>query len=196
MIGLDALAAVFGVSKDDPEDAVIGKLVGVAAGLGLGLELAHLAVPWKLRGIYEQAGKDQGVDPNLVHALSLQENWHQDPNAIGAVNANGTRDYGLMQINERNFAWLGLSSTTWRDPAKSATAAAKLLRVTKEQAPELTLKDELSIYNAGMSRYGPMAKKDSEGHYLNAQYVGSAFWWYLLVRAASYAPFVQLRKLT
>lgn len=191
------LGGLLGLANSDTEDAaVLGKLVGAAAGLGLAAELAHLAVPWKLRGIYEQVGKTVGVDPNKLHALSLEENWQQDPNAIGPLNTNGTRDYGLMQINERNWGWLGLSSTTWRDPLKNVTAAATLLRRTKDQVPELTLRDEFAVYNAGLSRYGPAAKLDASGHYINARYVGSAFWWYVLIVAARFAPFQALKKST
>lgn len=42
-------------------------------------------------------------------------------------NRDGSTDYGLMQVNERNFPWLGLTRESALDPCQSIAAAAKLL---------------------------------------------------------------------
>lgn len=44
------------------------------------------------------------------------------------VNKDGSRDIGLMQVNERNFGWLGLTPQTALDPCQSLRAAGQLLQ--------------------------------------------------------------------
>lgn len=43
------------------------------------------------------------------------------------VNKDGTVDYGLMQINSKNFDWLGLTKEAAMDPCRSIAASAQLL---------------------------------------------------------------------
>ncbi len=65
------------------------------------------------------------VDPNLLVAIAKTESdW--DPSAI-KHNPNGTTDYGLMQINSRNFGWLGLTPETALDPCRSLRAGYQVL---------------------------------------------------------------------
>lgn len=51
-----------------------------------------------------------------------------DASAISKPNRDGSRDYGLMQINSGNFAWLGLTPATAMDPCRSIAAAETVLR--------------------------------------------------------------------
>jgi type IV secretion system protein VirB1 len=67
-----------------------------------------------------------GLDPTTIAGIAQHESGF-DPLRISAPNANGSRDYGLMQINERNFRWLGLTGETALDPCQSIAAAAHLL---------------------------------------------------------------------
>ena len=67
-----------------------------------------------------------GVDPAMITGIAQAES-HLDPSALHS-NADGSRDVGLMQINERNFEWLGLTPQTALDPCQSIRAAAQLLR--------------------------------------------------------------------
>lgn len=50
---------------------------------------------------FEHAGKLFGVDPLLLYAIAQVES-HQRVDSVG-LNPNGTRDYGLMQVNERHL---------------------------------------------------------------------------------------------
>ena len=80
------------------EAAVVSLAIACAAGLD----------PAMLTGI---AHHESGFDPTLIH-----------------TNAGGSRDVGLMQINERNFGWLGLNMRSALDPCQSMRAAALLLQ--------------------------------------------------------------------
>jgi type IV secretion system protein VirB1 len=67
-----------------------------------------------------------GLDPSTIAGLARQESG-LDPLRISRPNPNGSRDYGLMQINDRNFRWLGLTEQSALDPCQSIAAAARLL---------------------------------------------------------------------
>ena len=66
------------------------------------------------------------VDPAMIAGIATAES-HLDPSAVH-INIDGSRDVGLMQINERNFGWLGLTPQTALDPCQSIRAAAQLLQ--------------------------------------------------------------------
>lgn len=80
------------------------------------------------------------VDPNLVLAIARVESGY-DASRISAPNANGSRDYGLMQVNERNFSWLGLTPASALDPCQSIRAGVRVLT-------------GLSAYNTGRPTAG------------------------------------------
>jgi type IV secretion system protein VirB1 len=67
-----------------------------------------------------------GLDPTIIVGIARHESG-LDPMRISPPNPNGSRDYGLMQINDRNFRWLGLTEQTALDPCQSIAAAAHLL---------------------------------------------------------------------
>lgn len=64
-----------------------------------------------------------GLDPHMLIGIAQHESG-LDPLAMH-VNADGSRDRGLMQVNERNDLWLGLKNPF--DPCQSIAAAARLL---------------------------------------------------------------------
>jgi len=67
-----------------------------------------------------------GLDPTTIVGIARHESG-LDPMRISPPNPNRSRDYGLMQINDRNFGWLGLTEQTALDPCQSIAAAARLL---------------------------------------------------------------------
>lgn len=67
----------------------------------------HLVSPATIVGI---AQHESSLDPTRIH-----------------LNTDGSRDYGLMQINDRNFGWLGLSAQAALDPCASIAAGAAVL---------------------------------------------------------------------
>jgi type IV secretion system protein VirB1 len=90
--------------------------LSLAAVTLLAASCQHVAAPATVVGI---AQHESGFDPLRIHQ-----------------NADGSRDYGLMQINERNFGWLGLTEQTALDPCASIAAGAAVLTA-------------LSRYNSG-----------------------------------------------
>src|SRR6266702_6194135 len=101
-------------------------LVTVAVGL------AVLAAAGQARAdCFDEAAKYQKVNPLILRAIAWQES-HNQPDAMNK-NANGSTDYGLMQINSVHLGQLaqyGISTTTLMQPCKSVYIAAWHLRQT------------------------------------------------------------------
>lgn len=67
---------------------------------------------------------DNAPIDSLTRIAAVESHFQTD--AVG-VNRNGTKDWGLMQINETNFHWLGLTPETVLDPCTNIAAGAKAL---------------------------------------------------------------------
>lgn len=165
--------------------------------LGIGaLALAQLAaeaLPWDLRPLFEAAAasvRDPNVDPQLLMALAWKESAFR-PDAVSPANLNGTRDYGLMQINDLNLDRFGLTAdTAVTNPAANVRAAAELLA---SLAPHARNRGDLvSMYNAGQDQHTRgarlMTNPDGSVHYVNAPYVEDVLLRYWYVRVAYLAP--------
>src|SRR5581483_3853442 len=159
-------------------------------------QLSRIAVPWRYRDLFLTVAKETGEDENLLHALA----WHEsdlNPAAVSKPNANGTRDYGMMQINEINFRGLGLNATTALDAGANVRAAARLLKTIRTQGRSLP--DVLSIYNAGAKDpdgAGPApagARLTASGAYVNSAYVIQVLSRYLWVQLGALAPLQKLQ---
>jgi len=77
---------------------------------------------------YEEAGNRYGISPHLIYAISKGESSF-NPLAIN-YNANGTYDYGLMQINsswEPALRKLGISWNNLADPCTNVMVGAWVL---------------------------------------------------------------------
>jgi len=173
-------------------------VVAAAAAAAAIAQLFRASVPWPpaYRSLFEQMAGKYGVDENLLHALA----WHEsnlNPDAVGAKNTNGTTDYGIMQINSANFAALGLTTSTWRDPRVNIEGAAKLLRDIQRNADaagsHLSLADTISVYNAGASKVrgrvgDAKQQEDADGGFINARYVAEVMGKYVMISAAAQAP--------
>jgi soluble lytic murein transglycosylase-like protein len=78
---------------------------------------------------FDEAAKYQKVNPLILRAIAWQES-HNHPDALHK-NANGSTDYGLMQINSIHLPTLaqyGISSGTLMEPCKNVYIAAWHLR--------------------------------------------------------------------
>lgn len=78
---------------------------------------------------YDEAAKYQKVNPLVLRAIAWQES-HNRPEALNK-NANGSTDYGLMQINSIHLPTLsryGITKDTLMEPCKSVYIAAWHLR--------------------------------------------------------------------
>ena len=78
---------------------------------------------------YDEAARYQKVNPLILRAIAWQES-HNRPDALHK-NANGSTDFGLMQINSIHLPTLaryGISTDTLMEPCKSVYIAAWHLR--------------------------------------------------------------------
>ncbi|HKT99990.1 MAG TPA: lytic transglycosylase domain-containing protein [Paraburkholderia sp.] len=78
---------------------------------------------------FDEAARYQKVNPLILRAIAWQES-HNTPDAKHR-NANGSVDYGVMQINSVHLPTLaqyGISSSTLMEPCKNVYIAAWHLR--------------------------------------------------------------------
>jgi soluble lytic murein transglycosylase-like protein len=78
---------------------------------------------------FDEAAHYQKVNPLILRAIAWQES-HNRPDALHK-NANGSTDYGLMQINSIHLPTLaqyGISTNTLMEPCKNVYIAAWHLR--------------------------------------------------------------------
>jgi soluble lytic murein transglycosylase-like protein len=78
---------------------------------------------------FDEAARYQKVNPLILRAIAWQES-HNRPDALHK-NANGSTDYGVMQINSVHLpilATYGISSNTLMQPCKNVYIAAWHLR--------------------------------------------------------------------
>jgi len=87
-----------------------------------------------------------GLPPNFVLAIALTENWTLNPRAIN-INENGTRDLGVMQLNDSWF-----KREDWHDPVVNITAAVLHIKMLAVALEGNTWGAVAIAYNAGLSR--------------------------------------------
>jgi len=90
---------------------------------------------------------DVGVPPEFALAIALTENWTLNPRAISPPNRNGTRDKGVMQLNENYF-----HLTRWYCPEENIRAGVQHIRWLMDHPWTCTFWSVAVAYNAGLSR--------------------------------------------
>ena len=91
-------------------------------------------------------------DAALVGAFAKVES-NFNPDAISPPNSNGTRDYGLMQINTVNFSRYNVDIANVLDPDINLNAALTILRDYQSQlasAGHTAINELVSAYNQGV----------------------------------------------
>ena len=166
-------------------------LVTTGALAGAGLGLSRVRIPYQERDLFERIGAAENVSPDLLHAIAWQES-NINAAAISPANRNLSRDYGMMQINERNFALLGLSQLTALNAERNVRAAADLIQRI-QSAGVKDAADILSIYNAGDARFKPFGSgpRLRAGKYVNQVYVTSSLGKMTLIRLANFVPLLR-----
>jgi len=172
-------------------DMGFGILVISTALIGAGLGLSRIRVPYQERELFEAVAQEQNVDPDLLHAIAWQESGINSQ-AISPPNRDQSRDWGMMQINERNFTLLGLNQLTALEPGRNVRAAASLIQRIGTGGVKYSA-DILSIYNAGDARFKPYGSgpRLRRGKYTNQNYVTSAMGKLTLVRLANIVPLLR-----
>jgi soluble lytic murein transglycosylase-like protein len=124
----------------------------IATGLGaiaLGVSVkSHITIPFE--ATFKEAGSTFQVDPNLLAAIARVES-NFNAGAVSPANTNGTRDYGIMQINETTARHYGYDPTALVDNVgDSLTVAARYLVDLKHELGGAFANNTLvAAYNAG-----------------------------------------------
>ena len=88
---------------------------------------SQIALSEELQRFTYERCKELDLDYSIVLALIWRESGF-NPHAIG-YNSNGTRDHGIMQINDVNINWLSreLGLNNLMDPKENITAGTEML---------------------------------------------------------------------
>ena len=125
---------------------------------------SYLSAPYELE--FDEAGSRYNIAPNLLRAIARQESNFR-PLAVNSSNANGTRDIGLMQINEKTAAALDVDPKSLLDPKTSIETAARLInRLKQELGDKYSYSNVIASYNVG----SPTVRRSG---IVNPVYVGS-----------------------
>jgi soluble lytic murein transglycosylase-like protein len=97
-------------------------------------------------------GARYSLDPFMLLGIMKRESQFK-PEAISPPNTNGTRDYGLMQINSGGFEELGVNAATVLVAEINVEAACKLLQQKRttlvSHFGSVTDSQLISSYNQG-----------------------------------------------
>ena len=99
-----------------------------------------------------------GIPPKYAMAIAVTENAALDPLAVN-VNANGTYDRGVMQLNS---SW---HNGDWQDPETNIRAGCLYIKQLKDRG--LNYWQIAIAYNAGYSRLVNGKPPDSSIEYAN-----------------------------
>lgn len=90
------------------------------------------------------------IDPDLIRAVIRHES--EGNTKAFHVNRNGTKDYGLMQINSCNHVWLEeeIGITDWYDPVQNIHAGTYILHELSQKYADYH--QILMAYNMGPDR--------------------------------------------
>ena len=142
-------------------------LVGGALGLAW-VSRMYQATPWDRA--FRAAGLRWGVPHNLLRAIARQESG-LNASAVHA-NANGSTDWGLMQLNDTTLRALGLTTAQALLPDQAIPAAAQLLAsIRRELRDRFSTFTWAEAYNVGsdLSPAGP-----------GTAYASSVLWHWML----------------
>lgn len=149
-------------------DLRVPSVLGLLVVPALVAQAVKHSTPWQYRTLFVQYGFPTG-DENLLHALGWRET-NLNPALISPPNTNGTRDYGLMQINSANFAKLGVTASSVMDPETNVRCAITVIGWSRTKGI-IRAADLASIYNAGSNADGTARHTADGKSYVNPDYV-------------------------
>lgn len=127
-----------------------------------------MADPAAYDDIFEQAGRDNNVDPALLKAIAKQESGF-NPKAVGPMTKSG-RAHGMMQIIPSTAASLGVTDAF--DPKQAIPGAARLLAQYLDQYGNVD--DAVSAYHGGTDQKQWGQKTQAYHDAVTANYTGQA----------------------
>jgi len=89
----------------------------------------------------------EGVPPNFAVAIAVTENPSLSTTAVSARNRDGSRDHGVMQLNDKYFSHLDMM-----DPEVNVRAGIKHIKYLLSKLVGQTYWDAAIAYNAGLAR--------------------------------------------
>lgn len=122
--------------------------------------------------VFTRAGKAYDVDANLLRAIQIVEN----PKSlrIATLNDNGTRDYGLMQVNETTLRHFEVPENLWLEDATSVDTAGRYMDATrKELGKDFNIFNWIAAYNIGV----PALKRHG---IQTGTYTGAVYYHYMM----------------
>ncbi len=105
---------------------------------------------WAFYHCFFDAGKRYGVDPVLLISIAKVESGF-NPRAVN-VNRNGTRDYGIMQINSHWLEKYKIPKEWIFEPCYNIHFGAMVLRGCMETSKNISL--AVDCYNKGSKAKG------------------------------------------
>jgi len=154
-----------------------GIIVGVTiiGAIALGVSLQNHKV--STRDLFDDIGKRYEVEPPLLRAIQLVEN----PKGlrIATLNENGTRDYGLMQINEKTLKHYKIPESVWLEDAASIDTAGRYMGDTRKELGSIfNIFNWIAAYNIGV----PAVKTHG---IQGGSYTGAVYYHYLMFKFAN-----------
>ncbi len=153
-------------------------MLEIAVGLVAAGALASDYMKTPFDATFERVAASSGVPADLLRALARHESGFR-PSAISPVNANGTRDYGLLQINEATARALGREVSRLTDPAYNVETAAVLLKRIRVE-----LKDRFAPYT-WVAAYNAGAPAILRRGVFNAAYASAVTWHWQMYQLAT-----------
>jgi len=149
----------------------------------------HRKTPWD--SIFDTKAADYSVDPDVLKAIATWEHRDtknlgvpaldpSDANVVSRPNANGSQDYGVMQVNLSTWGkFLDVDASTILDPEVNIDSGAAIVRELTDE-----LKDRASLFNimAAYNEGAPRVYKD--GPVISAGYAEGVFWHFVHFKAA------------
>ena len=90
---------------------------------------------------------EYGVPGEFALAIALTENWTLNPHAVSPPNNNGTRDWGIMQLNENYFCMVN-----WYCAETNIRQGIRHIRWLIDHPWTCTWWSVAIAYNAGINR--------------------------------------------
>ena len=125
-----------------------GKIVAVGAALALLWASGRFRRTPFDAAFARQAKPSVGITPNLLKAIALKESGMR-PSIVSPVNRNGTRDYGLLQVNSATAQRMGVAVTALLDPETCIRVASQYLEAIRGELRPFTEARWVAAYNAG-----------------------------------------------
>lgn len=133
--------------------------------------------------VFDKYSELYNIDKSLLRAIAKVES-NFNPNAVNLNPDNpatakneGSRDIGLMQINEKTAVALGVSDNLYSPTVSIETACKLIVSLKKELGDKLSLLTLISAYNIG----APRVKRDG---IINVSYTSKVYYYHTLYSLA------------